>query len=93
MGLVGIALMSATSPLPAARAACAPNTRKDPTRSKDLKIIINKKIANTFNHQEKKEKADLNKIKALSISSGSNVGDSNTKSKVSCTSNKGSDSK
>eukprot|EP00957_Ditylum_brightwellii_P098339 7493221-Ditylum_brightwellii.AAC.1 len=61
--------------------------------SKDLNIIIDKKITKAFSHQEKKEKAKLNKLKTLSNLSGSNGGDSNGKSKVSHTSNKGLDSK
>eukprot|EP00957_Ditylum_brightwellii_P058502 4436295-Ditylum_brightwellii.AAC.1 len=86
------ALMSATSPLPTARTACTMNAKKDPTRSRDLNTILEKKITKAFSHQEKKEKADLNKFEARSISSGSNAGDSNSKYDVSCTSNKRSDS-
>eukprot|EP00957_Ditylum_brightwellii_P032256 2443893-Ditylum_brightwellii.AAC.1 len=61
-------------------------------KSKDPNTIINKNIVKAFSHQEKKEKANLNKVDALSISSGSNAGDSNSKSKVSHTSDKGLDS-
>eukprot|EP00957_Ditylum_brightwellii_P126996 9682046-Ditylum_brightwellii.AAC.1 len=91
-GFAGIPLMSVTSPLPAAKTAHAMNARKDLLKSKDLNTMINKKIATIFSHQEKKEKADLNKFEALSISYISNAGKSNNKSKVSCTSNKESDS-
>eukprot|EP00957_Ditylum_brightwellii_P178621 13605634-Ditylum_brightwellii.AAC.1 len=82
MGLEGIPLMSATSSLPTAKTACALNARKNPAR-----------IAKALSYQEEKEKADLNKFEALSILSGSNAGDNNSKSKVSYTSNKGLDSK
>eukprot|EP00957_Ditylum_brightwellii_P101821 7760487-Ditylum_brightwellii.AAC.1 len=61
-------------------------------KSKGLNTIINKKIAEAFSYQEKKEKADLNKFEDLSFLSGSNAGDRNSESKVSHTSNKGSDS-
>eukprot|EP00957_Ditylum_brightwellii_P107837 8226105-Ditylum_brightwellii.AAC.1 len=62
-------------------------------KSKDLNSIINKKIDKVFSHQKKKEKVKLNKFEALSILSGSNTGDSNSKFEVSHTSNEGSDSK
>eukprot|EP00957_Ditylum_brightwellii_P134330 10241044-Ditylum_brightwellii.AAC.1 len=79
--------MSVTSPLPATKAAHTINTRNDPTR--DLNTIIGKKIAKVFSHQEKKEKADLNKFEALFISSASEAGNISSKSKASHTSNKG----
>eukprot|EP00957_Ditylum_brightwellii_P056894 4313289-Ditylum_brightwellii.AAC.1 len=80
IGLVDTPLMSVTSPLPAAKAVHTMNTKKDPTKSKDMNMIINKKIAEAFSCQEKKEKADLNKFEALSISSVSDAGDSNSES-------------
>eukprot|EP00957_Ditylum_brightwellii_P092186 7018227-Ditylum_brightwellii.AAC.1 len=55
-------------------------------KSKDLNTNINKGIAKAFSHQEKKEKYNFNKYETLSISSGSNVGDSDRNSKVSSTS-------
>eukprot|EP00957_Ditylum_brightwellii_P021088 1589066-Ditylum_brightwellii.AAC.1 len=73
--------MSATSQLPTARAAHTMNANKDPARSKDLNTIINKKIAKAFSCQEKKENANLNKFEAPFISSGSNAGNSDSKSK------------
>eukprot|EP00957_Ditylum_brightwellii_P188581 14356344-Ditylum_brightwellii.AAC.1 len=62
-------------------------------KSEDLNITIDMKIAKAFSCQEKKEKTNLNKFKALSISSGSNAGDRNNKVNIGCTSNKRSDYK
>eukprot|EP00957_Ditylum_brightwellii_P051039 3870068-Ditylum_brightwellii.AAC.1 len=62
-------------------------------KSKDLNIIINGKITKAFSCQEKKEKAYLNEFKAISILFRSNAGNHNSKSKVSCTFNKESNSK
>eukprot|EP00957_Ditylum_brightwellii_P201623 15326445-Ditylum_brightwellii.AAC.1 len=60
-------------------------------KKKDLNMIIDKKIAAAFSHQEKKEKVDLNKFEALSTSSASNARDNKNKSRVSSTSNEGTD--
>eukprot|EP00957_Ditylum_brightwellii_P050753 3848205-Ditylum_brightwellii.AAC.1 len=78
-----------------ARVPCAMDARKDTeiARRKYLNTIIKENIAKVFSCQEKKEKNKLNKFEALSIFSASDTRDSNNKSKVSCTSGKGLDSK
>eukprot|EP00957_Ditylum_brightwellii_P168359 12815731-Ditylum_brightwellii.AAC.1 len=61
-------------------------------KKKDLNMIMNKKIAAAFCCHEKKEKADLNKVEALSILSASDTGDSDSKPRVGSTSKEGTDS-